>query len=53
MKNFGIVINEQKNPAQEVAERIRSYLEDRGARCILAKSAGEITAAVESMLILG
>ena len=53
MKKIGIVINEGKDPDFVIANRICHYLEERGASCIMANTAGEIKEEVECMLILG
>ena len=53
MKNFGIVINETKDPKMEVTNRIRSYLESRGADCVVLQDAGDLVENVECMLVLG
>ena len=53
MKKFGIVINETKDPDMTVTNRISSYLESRGARCITLKAAGALEEDVDCMLVLG
>ena len=53
MKNFGIVINETKDPKMEVTNRIRAYLENRGAACVVLKDARDLNENVECMLVLG
>ena len=53
MKNFGIVINEIKDPKMQVTERIRSYLISHGASCVLVKNTQELTEEVECVLVLG
>ena len=53
MKNFGIVINETKDPSMKVTNRIRSYLESRGASCVAVKNAQDLKEDVECMLVLG
>jgi len=53
MKRFGIVINETKDPKMEVTNRIRAYLENRGAACVVLKDARDLNENVECMLVLG
>ena len=53
MKRFGIVINETKDPKMEVTNRIRAYLESRGADCVVLQDAGDLVENVECMLVLG
>ena len=50
MKNFGIVINETKDPKMEVTNRIRAYLENRGAACVVLKDARDLNENVECMI---
>ena len=53
MKKFGIVINEAKDPNMEVTNRISSYLESRGASCVILKDARNLKENVDCMLVLG
>lgn len=53
MKKFGIVINETKDPNMEVTNRISSYLESRGASCVVLKDAGNLEENVDCILVLG
>lgn len=53
MKKFGIVINETKDPKMEVTNRISSYLESKGAGCVVLKDASNLEENVDCMLVLG
>lgn len=53
MKLFGIVTNEMKDPNREVTCRIRDYLVNRGAECVICKKASEIKCRVDCILVLG
>lgn len=53
MKKFGIVINETKDPKRNVTERIRKYLEKKGAKCVVVNNAKELADEVECILVLG
>ncbi|MBQ9990757.1 MAG: NAD(+)/NADH kinase [Lachnospiraceae bacterium] len=53
MKKFGIVTNEMKDPGFRVTDRIKAYLEKRGADCEVAPGAAEISAGAECILVLG
>lgn len=53
MNVFGIVTNEMKDPQMRVTNRIREYLEVRGASCEVRGRAAEIVSAVDCILVLG
>lgn len=53
MNRFGIVTNEMKDPQMVVTNRIRQYLEEKGAVCEVRGKAADILSEMDCILVLG